>query len=177
MQTSPSRQEQDKRNQDQQKEAETKTKETTDKVEKELPTHPIDVERQNIEGRIQEIKGTERLGASKQEVAGKTEPMVGAFEYEISRNKPFSGLSLNRDTSGKEIELVKKKIYDVAEEVAKKREETLAGKVEAERKLKEQDRRSEIVAHELRLTTTTEAAVRLRVPAEMKGVEPTEKRG
>lgn len=70
------------------------TQETQRQVESQLETRTVDLHRQTIEGKGQEIQVNERAGASKQQVIDQAQQnIMGSVDFELSKLKPPSFLS------------------------------------------------------------------------------------
>ena len=92
-----SRQSQDDQNKEQQKKAQEAAAETQRRMQNEALTRTVDAERQNIDGKMREVKASERGGASHGQVAAKAEELLmGSIDFDLSRNAMPTFLEDNR---------------------------------------------------------------------------------
>lgn len=142
---------QERVNQEQQQRARDATTETQQRVESQLDNRTVEVQRQTIEGKAQELQATERAGATKQDVVNQVHGnIMGSVDFELSRLK---APSFNTDRRAEYRDNAERKIQETAEQIIAKQEETLAQRADAERKLMEREHRTRLVDQETQQAT------------------------
>jgi hypothetical protein len=104
----------------------------------------LEIQRQSIDGRVEEVRAKERLGASAEEVAARTkQDAVGSLDFALSQLSPPS---LNEDKRG-EIRLAYMRAVDTrAKEIeAKQLDQQERARVEKRSELEQQQRDPSLV--------------------------------